>query len=285
MQELRGMPVAEAIMGRIKGQMEQLGAKRITPKLAVVRIGEREDDISYEKGILKRFSAVGAEVEAVALPRSSSQNVLEETVIGLGRDNSVHGILVFRPLPGHLSQERIKELIAEEKDVDGMGTHSSACIYEGSKRGYAPCTAQAVMELLDFYDIGTEGKKTAIIGRSLIVGKPLAMLLLAQNATVTICHTKTAELAAECKKADILIACAGSAKMVGADFTHPGQVVIDVGMNMAEGKLCGDADYEALCGKVAAITPVPGGVGAVTTSVLLKNTVNSALRGSMEKYL
>jgi methylenetetrahydrofolate dehydrogenase (NADP+)/methenyltetrahydrofolate cyclohydrolase len=159
-----------------------------------------------------------------------------------------------------------------------MGSQSGACIYEGSGEGYAPCTAQAVIELLDFYKIGLTGKKVTIIGRSLTVGKPLAMLLLQKNATVTICHTKTLDLAGECRRADILIASAGSAKMVGASFTHPGQIVIDVGVNTVEGKLCGDVNYEELAGKVSAITPVPGGVGAVTSCVLLSNTVKSAMQ-------
>ncbi|MCL1793900.1 MAG: bifunctional 5,10-methylenetetrahydrofolate dehydrogenase/5,10-methenyltetrahydrofolate cyclohydrolase [Oscillospiraceae bacterium] len=276
MQQLRGMPVASAIIGQIAGQIEELAKKQIIPKLAIVRIGEREEDVSYEKGIIKRFSAANAMVETIAMPREPAQGALEETITKLNGDDSVHGILLFRPLPGHLPFDRIRGLIAKTKDVDAMSPESGACIYEGRKDGYAPCTAQAVIELLDFYGIELTGKKTTIIGRSLIVGKPLAMLLLDKNATVTICHTKTQNLAEECKKADILVACAGSAKMVGADFAHPGQIIIDVGVNMAEGKLCGDADYEALDGKVLAMTPVPGGVGAVTTSVLLKNTVHSA---------
>lgn len=278
MRELRGMPVAEALMGQIERQMEELNQRQIVPKLAVVRIGGREEDISYEKSIIKRFSAAGAAVGTIALPCGVSQDTLDETLIRLNDDDSVHGILVFRPLPDHLSDEGPKRLIAQKKDVDGMGIASSAFIYEGGKEGYAPCTAQAVIELLDFYDIKTAGKKITVIGRSLIVGRPLAMLLLQRDATVTICHTKTQNLAKECKAADILIVCAGSPKMVGADFTHPAQIIIDVGVNMAGGRLCGDADYEALAGRAAAITPVPGGVGAVTSCVLLKNTVHGATR-------
>ena len=278
MQELRGMPVVNALTEKLSKQIEKLNEKQIMPKLAVVRIGEREDDISYEKGILKRFSAVNAAVDIINLPLDVTQNVLEETIIKLNGDNLIHGILLFRPLPKHLSQERLKEIISKDKDVDGMGLINNAYIYEGNKEGYAPCTAQAVIEMLDFYGINLAGKKVTVVGRSLVVGKPLAMLLLDRNATITVCHTKTVNLADECKKADILIACAGSAKMVGADFTHEGQVVIDVGINMIDGKLCGDVDYEAVANNVAAITPVPGGVGTVTTSVLLKNTINSAMK-------
>ena len=282
MQELRGMPVVNALTGQINTKTEELNKKNIIPKLAVIRIGEREDDISYEKGILKRFSAVNAAVDVIVLPPETTQDILEETVINLNNDNSVHGILLFRPLPKHLSQERLKEIVSKNKDVDGMGTINNAYIYESNKEGYAPCTAQAVIEILDFYGIDLPGKKITIIGRSLVVGKPLAMLLLDRNATVTICHTKTLNIAGESKKADILIACAGSAKMVGPDFTNSEQIVIDVGINMADGKLCGDVDYEAVAQNVKAITPVPGGVGAVTTSVLLKNTVNSAMKTLLE---
>lgn len=212
------------------------------------------------------------------MPTEVTQGVLEETVMNLNNDSSVHGILVFRPLPKNLSQERLKEIISADKDVDGMGTINNAYVYEGNKEGYAPCTAQAVIEILDFYNIELSGKKVTIIGRSLVVGKPLAMLLLDRNATVTICHSKTLDIASESKNADILIACAGVAKMVDIDFTNPEQIIIDVGINMVDGKLCGDVDYEAVAQSVAAITPVPGGVGTVTTSVLLKNTVNSAMK-------
>lgn len=282
MQKLRGIPVADALMAQIKRQVEELGQRQIIPKLAVVRLGGREDDVSYEKSIIKRFSAAGAAVETAGLPADAAQDTLDQTLVKLNADDSVHGILIFRPLPGHLSDEGPKRLIAPKKDVDGMGTVGSAFVYEGGSEGYAPCTARAVIELLDFYGIKTAGKKITVIGRSLIVGRPLAMLLLQRDATITICHTKTQDLAAECRRADILIACAGSPKMVGADFTHPGQIVIDVGVNMAGGRLCGDADYEALEGRVAAMTPAPGGVGAVTSCVLLKNTVKSAMRDVRE---
>ena len=279
MQELRGMPVVNAIAEQVNKQIEKLNENKIIPKLAVVRVGEREDDVSYEKGIIKRFSAVNATVDVIVLPSDVKQDCLEEAVLSLNKDASVHGILLFRPLPKHLLQEKIKWLIAKDKDVDGMGTVNNAYVYEGNKEGYAPCTAQAVIEILNFYNVNMAGKKITIIGRSLVVGKPLAMLLLDKNATITICHTKTLNLADVCKKADILIACAGSAKMVGVDFIHPEQIVIDVGINVVDGKLCGDVDYETIANKVAAATPVPGGVGMVTTSVLLKNTIHNAMKG------
>jgi len=278
MKELRGMPVVNAITEKVKKDITLLKEKGILPKLAVVRIGAREDDISYEKGILKRFAAAGAEVGVIALPAETPQDEVDDTVSSLNDDKKVHGILIFRPLPKPLSQEKLRDIIAAEKDVDCMGTINAARLYEGSRDGYAPCTAEAVMETLDFYGIELKGKRAVVIGRSLVVGKPLAMLLLGRDATVTVCHSKTANLADECRRADVLIACVGSARMVDASFTHPGQIVIDVGINMVGDKLAGDVDYEAVADKVEAITPVPGGIGTVTTSVLLMNTVRSAMR-------
>jgi methylenetetrahydrofolate dehydrogenase (NADP+)/methenyltetrahydrofolate cyclohydrolase len=222
-------------------------------------------------------------VEVVPLSADAPQDMLEKTILSLNEDDAVHGILLFRPLPGHLSAARIKPIIAERKDVDCMGTANTAHVFGGTGKGYPPCTAQAVLELLDFYGIDVAGKKVTIIGRSLVVGKPLAMLLLGRNATVTICHTKTVDLAGECQKADILIACAGAAHMVTGGFVRPGQVVVDVGINMKDGKLCGDVDYDAVADKVEAITPVPGGIGTITTSVLLKHTIQSAVDLSKER--
>jgi len=276
--ELRGMPVVNAMKEKFTDMIGELNNKNITPKLAVVRVGEREDDIAYENGIIKRFAAVNAEVEVTVLPLEVSQDVLEATIFALNTDDSVHGIILFRPLPKHLSIEPIKTLINPDKDVDCMGRINTAFVFEGNKQGYPPCTPQAVIEILDFYNIELTGKKVTVVGRSLVTGKPLAMMLLERNATVTICHTKTQNLAGECKKADILIACAGSANMIGKDYTHLGQTVIDVGINMLDGKLCGDVDYNATAENVSAITPVPGGVGTVTTSVLLKHTVQNAMK-------
>jgi len=278
MQELRGLPVVKSLVQKLEKQIQELKENGVIPKLAVVRVGEREDDIAYEKSIIKRFCDINAAVEVFTLPFNVSQDTLEETIISLNKDEVIHGIMLFRPLPGHLSQERIKTVIAEEKDVDCMGITNTAYVFDGNKKGYVPCTPQAVVEILDYYGIDLTSKKVTIIGRSLVVGKPLTMLLLERNATVTICHTKTVNLADECKSADIIVACAGVAKMINADYIRAGQIIIDVGINMVNGKLCGDVDYESVVNKVKAITPVPGGVGTVTTSVLLKHTINSAMR-------
>lgn len=278
MNEYRGMPAVKAMAEEFKSRVAALKERGVYPKLAVVRVGEREDDIAYEKGIMKRFGAVEADVEAIKLPIDIDEASFEENIVRLNEDDSVHGILVFRPLPKQLSDDRLKQLIKPEKDVDSISMANAAKVFAGDKTGYAPCTAQAVMELLEHYKIDLTGKRVVIVGRSLVVGKPLAMLMLGKNATVTVCHTRTKNIAEECKRADILVACAGSAKMIKRNFTNPGQIVVDVGINFIDGAMCGDVDYDDVAEQVAAITPVPGGVGTVTTSVLLKHTLESAER-------
>lgn len=275
-EELRGMPVVKGMLSGFLKETEELSHRGIVPKLCVVRVGAREDDLSYERGIRKRFEAAGAEAQTIELPCDVTQEVLEEKLRQLDADDSVHGILVFRPLPAHLEEQRIKNLISARKDVDCMGDENNAHLFAQDGKGYPPCTPQAVMELLSYYGIDLEGKRVVIVGRSMVVGKPLSMLLLKKNATVTVCHTRTKDLAAECRKADILIACAGVARMIRRDFVQEGQTVIDVGINMDGNELCGDVDYGEVSGIVSAITPVPGGVGTVTTSVLLKHTILSA---------
>ena len=278
MQELRGMPVVKQIAADAALQVEELKKKGIEPKLAVVRVGEREDDLSYERGLLKRFDAVGALVESVVFPVDVTQEELEAGIKKLNEDDKVHGILVFRPLPKHLDEEVIKEMVTEMKDVDCMGSANTAHVFAQDGKGHAPCTPQAVIEMLDFYGYDLTGKKAVVVGRSMVVGKPLAQMLLKKNATVTICHTKTADLRAEVKAADFVFACAGVAKMLDASYISEGQVVIDVGINVMDGKLCGDVDYESVSEIAAAATPVPGGVGTVTTSVLLKHVLVSAMQ-------
>ncbi len=283
MTEYRGMPVVKAMAEDFKSRVTELKDKGVCPKLAVVRVGEREDDIAYEKGIMKRFGTVGADVSVIELPVDIDENSFEETIKELNEDEKVHGILVFRPLPKQLSDDRLKEIIRPDKDVDSISMVNAAKVFAGDKTGYAPCTAQAVMELLAHYDVDLTGKRVVIVGRSLVVGKPLAMLMLAKNATVTVCHTRTKNIEDECRRADILVACAGSAKMIKKDYTNPGQIVVDVGINFVDGAMCGDVDYDDVAEHVAAITPVPGGVGTVTTSVLLKHTLESAYAATRSK--
>lgn len=279
MRELTGKPVADAINENLKPVITDLKSKGIVPTLAVVRVGAREDDLAYERGLLKKFASMECDVKVVELPEDCTQEELDNTVKTLDNDLTIHGILMFRPLPKHLTDKNIVATISAGKDVDSMGMANMANIFAGNGEGYAPCTAQAVIEMIKFYDIETKGKKVTVVGRSLVIGKPVALMLIKENATVTVCHTRTADLKAECQAADIIVAAAGVAKMIKSEYVRPGQVVLDVGMNVdEEGKLCGDVDFANCCEIVDAITPVPRGVGSVTTSVLLRNTVTNAAR-------
>lgn len=279
MTELRGAPVAAAITERCKEKIYRLRERNIVPTLAIVRLGARGDDEAYERGAEKRFTNAGAAVQKYVLPETASQKELEALIGDLNADPAVHGILVFRPLPEQIEETRIKQLIRMEKDVDGMSYAGLGGLLAGggANASYAPCTPRAVIELLKFYGIGVAGKKVAVVGRSPVVGLPLAVMLIHQNATVTVCHTKTQDLPAECRNADIIIAAAGKAKMIGNAHIAHGQVLIDVGINLVDGKLYGDVDYDCAAAQASAVTPVPGGVGAVTTSVLLQHTVDLSL--------
>jgi len=278
MQRLGGKEVADTIVNEIKVKVEELKGKGIKPKLAILRVGAREDDLAYERGVLKRFETAGVEVEVTAVESSISQEDLDRTFDGINNDPKVHGILVFRPLPKGLSDEHMRRTIDPGKDSDVMDIRNMSGVLAGKKDAPAPCTAEAVMEIIHHYGIETKGKKAVVLGRSLVIGKPCAMLLITDNATVTVCHTKTQDIKTECRNADIIVACCGVAKMVTEDYLSDGQVIIDVGMNVdEEGKLCGDVDYEAASARASAVTPVPGGVGTVTTAVLLRHVVRNCM--------
>lgn len=276
MEEWRGMPVVKAIAEDVTTRMEVLAKKNIVPTLAVVRVGEREDDLSYERGLTKRFDSVGAKVVVKVLPLDVPQEKLEAVITECNEDDTIHGILLFRPLPKHINEKEVCELVSARKDVDCMTLINTAHTFMQDGKGHEPCTAQAVMEMLNYYGYDLTGKKAVVVGRSMVVGKPLAMMLQKKNATVTMCHTKTTNLAKECLDADIICAAAGVPKMITAEYMTEGQVIIDVGINVVDGVLCGDVDYEAAREKAAFATPVPGGVGTVTTSVLLLHTLKSA---------
>ncbi|MBP3809534.1 MAG: bifunctional 5,10-methylenetetrahydrofolate dehydrogenase/5,10-methenyltetrahydrofolate cyclohydrolase [Clostridiales bacterium] len=277
MKELLGKPVADSIVESLAPEVEALKAKGIVPTLAVIRVGAREDDLAYERGLTKRFENANCAVKKIELPEDVTQEVLDAAVASADADPSINGILMFRPLPKPLTDKNVLASISAVKDVDGMGLANMADIFSGAGEGHAPCTAQAVIEMLKFHGIDIKGKKVTVVGRSLVIGKPVAMLLLKENATVKVCHTKTEDLKAECQWADIVVACAGVAKMLNADYFRAGQTVIDVGMNVdEEGKLCGDVDFASVSEIVDAITPVPRGVGSVTTSVLLRAVVQNA---------
>ncbi len=275
--ELRGAPVAAAITARLAPAIAGLKSRGVVPCLGVVRIGEREDDLSYERGLKKRFEANGAAIRTAVLPEACAQAQLEEAISSLNGDPAVHGILLFRPLSKGLDSPSAEELVAPLKDVDGMTSANCGNLFLGRPGAFAPCTAQAVMELLAYYEIPLQGRRVTIVGRSAVVGKPLALLMLAANATPTLCHTKTADLAGECRRGEIVVACAGSAGMITPDMVSESAILVDVGINVENGRLVGDISGAAW-EKAAAFTPVPGGVGAVTNAVLLSHVVESALR-------
>ena len=277
MQRLGGKEVADKIVEEIKTKVQELKGRGISPKLAILRVGERDDDLAYERGVLKRFESAGVEVEITALDAGVSQEELDETFDGINGDPKVHGILVFRPLPKPLSDDHMRKTIDSGKDVDFMDIRNMEKVLAGVPDAAAPCTAEAVMSLIKHYNIETKGKKVTVVGRSLVIGKPVALLLTTANATVTVCHTKTLNMEEECRNADIIVACCGVAKMINASYVKEGQIVIDVGMNVDEGgNLCGDVDYDAVSEIAEAVTPVPGGVGSITTAILLKHVVDNA---------
>lgn len=273
----KGAPVAQALTERLIVKANQLKVQGIVPTLAIVRVGERPEDLSYERGALKRCEKVGIRVRQFTLPEESSHGDLLAVIEQINADREIHGCLLFRPLPPQIDEAAICAALDPAKDVDGITAGSLAAVFTGSGAGYPPCTAQACMEILDYYGCDLTGKRAVVVGRSLVVGKPLSMLLLGKNATVTLCHTRTADLAAECRRAEVLIAAAGRANMIGRDHLAPGQMVLDVGINVDEdGNLVGDVDFAAADAIVGAVTPVPGGVGAVTTSVLAAHVLQAA---------
>lgn len=277
--QLLGKEVTAALNERIKADVAALNAKGVKPTLGIIRVGERPDDLSYERGATKRCETLGVEYKKYLLPADVSQGELLKVIDEVNKDENIHGVLMFRPLPKHIDQTLVENALCAEKDVDCQTDASLGGVFTGKKVGFPPCTPQACMEILDHYGIDCTGKKAVVIGRSLVVGKPAAMMLIKKNATVTVCHTRTVDMPSVTREADILVVAAGRAGVVGADYVAPGQIVIDVGINVnEEGKLCGDVDYAAVEPIVDAITPVPGGVGSVTTSVLVGHVVEAAMR-------
>lgn len=274
---LKGAPVAAAISEDLIARAGALKQAGCIPTLAILRVGERPDDISYETGAVKRCDKIGIAVKRFLLPADCTKEQLLDTIRKINGDGSIHGCLIFRPLPDKDMEDAACALLAPEKDVDCMTSGSLASVFTSKGAGYPPCTAQACIELLDHYGIELKGKRVTVIGRSLVIGKPVAMMLLQKNATVTICHTRTVDMPGACRSAEIVIAAAGKAGVVDKAFAAPGQVLVDVGINVDEnGKLCGDVKFDDLEPVAAAITPVPGGVGSVTTAVLAKHVIEAA---------
>lgn len=274
---LKGTPVAAALNRRTQALCEELNTRGIVPTLAVVRVGAREDDLSYERGVVKRCESLGVAVQKFVLDAQATQEELLAVIDKINRDAALHGCLLFRPLPPQMDDRQVRAALAPEKDVDGVTDLSLAGVFTNAPVGFPPCTAQACAEILDFYGIDLSGKRVTVVGRSLVVGKPTAMLLDKRNATVTMCNSRTRDLPNLCREADVVVAAMGKMGAIGGDCLRPGQVVVDVGIHVdADGKLRGDVCFDQAEPVVEAITPVPGGVGAVTTSVLVSHVVQAA---------
>lgn len=278
--ELRGASVASALTERLAVRSASLGALGVTPTLAVVRVGERADDLSYERGALKRCERVGIAARRVTLPADCSTHDLLDEVAAINADPAVHGCLLLRPLPEHLDEEAVCALLLPDKDVDCATPASLYGTLAGRGYGFPPCTAEAVLAVLDHYGVALSGARVTVVGRSLVIGRPVSLMLQDRDATVTMCHSRTRDLTGACRAADVLVVAAGRPRMVGASCVRAGQTVVDVGINWDEGsgRLVGDVDYDAVRDIVGAITPVPGGIGAVTTAILAKHVVEAAER-------
>lgn len=275
MEFLKGAPVSAAIREWAAEEIKQLQGS--VPKLAIIRVGEKPDDMSYERSAVKKMEAFGLRVQTFVFPKDISDEEFKEAFQKINKDPDVTGILLLRPLPRQIKEKEIEAMIDPKKDLDGISPVNIAKVFSGDPSGFAPCTAEAVIEILKANNISIEGKRAAVIGRSMVIGKPLSMLLLKENATVTICHTRTKELPEICRQAEILVAAAGKAGMVEESWVSDGAVVIDVGINVDEnGKLCGDVDQASMESRNLLLTPVPGGVGAVTTAVLAKHLIQAA---------
>ncbi|MDD4200821.1 MAG: tetrahydrofolate dehydrogenase/cyclohydrolase catalytic domain-containing protein [Eubacteriales bacterium] len=276
---LLGLPVAKAMTQSSSERVEALKAKGILPMLAIVRLGQNPSDLSYENGALKRAEKTGIAVKQIVLPEGTSQEELMDVIRGINADDSIHGVLMFRPLPKHIDEKTVCEMLDPAKDMDGITSGSMAGVFMENGMGYPPCTASAVMEIFDHYGIELKGKKVTIFGRSLVIGKPVAMMVMGRHATITMCHSRTTaeDFAQAGREADIVIAALGRARMIDAEKLGQGQVIIDVGINVdEEGNLCGDVDFHQAKPLAKAITPVPKGVGSVTTAVLMKHVVEAA---------
>lgn len=276
MEILKGLPVANAINEKLMEQVKSIEGP--LPHLAIIRVGERPDDCSYERGAVKKMDKVGVRCTTYTFDADIDNETFQAEFDKINENPDIDGILMLRPLPKQLDEKQIENKIDPRKDLDGISPLNLAKVYAGDESGYAPCTAEAVIEMLDYAGIDIKGKRVTVVGRSLVIGKPVSMLLMKRNATVTVCHTKTVDMEGTCKNAEILVVAAGSARMIKKEYVADGAVVIDVGINVDdEGNLCGDVDFDAISDIAAAATPVPGGVGSVTTSVLAKHLVKAAM--------
>ena len=274
---LTGKEVSNAVKERVAEGVKTLAQSGITTTLAILRVGERPDDLSYERSAIKVAATLGIEVRSIVLPADATQEQIEAAIDGINDDASINGCLMFRPLPKGIDETALCNRLDARKDMDGIGLSSLAGIFAGTGQGYAPCTAQACIEICDYYNVPVQGKRVVVIGRSLVIGKPVSMLFLQRNATVTICHSRSENLAEITREADVVVCATGRAKAYDARYFSAGQTVIDVGINVDDqGNLCGDVDFDSVEPIVATITPVPRGVGSVTTALLMEHVVKAA---------
>ena len=274
---LKAKPVVDSMKESLRQEVSALKDRGINPVLGIIRVGSRPDDVYYENSIIKNCEGMGVTTKSYPLDLNISMEDFTALLNGVNNDGDVHGIMLFRPLPKQLDEDVIKHLISADKDIDCMNPLNLAKVFEGDMSGLLPCTPAAVMETLKHYDIDISGANVVVMGRSMVVGKPLSMMLLQENATVTMCHSKTKNMADIANKADIIIAAMGRAKMIDEQYISPESIVIDVGINDAgDGNMCGDLDYNAVVDKVKAITPVPGGIGSITTAILMQNCLRAA---------
>lgn len=268
-----GKPVADRISEKLARKVALLEEK---PKLATLRVGNRKNDISYEKSAIRRMESIGILWETHQMPEDVLEEDLIEKIKDLNKDKSVNGILLFNPLPNHFDSKKVGSMIDPLKDIDSLNPVNIGKLVSGNPSGFAPCTPIAAMEILDHYGVDFVGKEVVVVGRSTVVGKPISLLLLDKHATVSICHSKTHNLANFTKKADILIMAIGNAHFADETFIKEEAIVVDVGINIDEdGEIKGDVNLESVIDKVALITPVPRGVGSVTTAVLAKHLLKA----------
>ena len=283
---LKGKVAADALNEKLLDRSIAMCEEGVAPTLAIVRVGENGSDIAYENGAVKKGQQVAVAIEKFICPADVEEDDLVEIIKYINDNEKIHGMLLLQPLPKHLHAERIRNTILPEKDMDCISDGALAGLFLQKEGGYAPCTAESCMEILKYYDIPVAGKKVVVIGRSLVIGKPVALMLMKENATVTICHTKTTEedMKLLCQQADIIIAAAGHRNTLTAEMVSPGQTIIDVGINFnEEGKMVGDVDFEPVSEIVEAITPVPGGVGSMTTTLLMKHVIEAAEKAVAKK--
>lgn len=274
---LKGAEVSEKLRKQVEEYLKAMNG--YVPTAAIVRVGQRPDDVSYERNVMKKIAAFGMEARSFVFPETISEEEFCKEFKKINGDDAIDGILLLRPLPKTMDERAFERVIDPRKDLDGISPVNTARVFAGEEDGFAPCTAEAVIEVLKAYDMEITGKHAVIVGRSMVVGRPLSMLFLKENATVTVCHTRTKDLIRMCREADILVAAAGKAGMLSAEHVADGAVVIDVGINVDDnGRVCGDVKWEGLETAALAATPVPGGVGAVTTAVLCKHLARAALR-------